>query len=200
MKSTLIDFSTYAANAWGSADNGDLTGGTSLFQGSDATALTLAIQGVGSDSALHITGTIPPSSYAGFVLWFGPCANISAIPDGGTSTGLTLPIGGSLGGATLKFEVQSAEDYPVDTTNMKGSCLYTSCGTKYSDCVSPTTTLKTLPTAPTATTYPWTGFVGGLPTATTTGDGVVGLQFQYECQQASTCMVDMTIGTIVLAM
>jgi hypothetical protein len=34
--------------------------------------------------------------------------------------------------------------------------------------------------------------------ATTDGNGVVGLQFQFECPTASTCNVDVTLGAIVL--
>jgi hypothetical protein len=139
------------------------------------------------------------SSYAGFVLWFGPCVNATTVADSGVVNGaMNLSIGGSLGNATLKFQVQSQEDYPVDTTNTKGACLYSSCATKFSDCVSPTDTLTTLAATPTNTTFPWSAFVGGVPKATTTGDGLLGLQFQYECQVNSPCMVDMTIGAIVL--
>jgi len=34
--------------------------------------------------------------------------------------------------------------------------------------------------------------------ATTNGNGVVGLQFQWECVASPSCSVDVSIGTIIL--
>jgi hypothetical protein len=165
------------------------------------TPLTLAVQGAAPNATLHITGTVPVGSYAGFVLWFGPCVNARADGDSGlVFAGMSSPIGGNLGGATLKFEVQSQEDYPVDVTNMKGGCLFTGCTTKYSECLGPTDTLQTIPATPTVTSFPWSSFTAGMPVATTTGDGVLGLQFQFECHVGTPCSIDMSLGAIALTM
>jgi len=117
-----------------------------------------------------------------------------------TTTGMNFSIGGSLGGARLKFQVQSNEDYPVDEPNMKGACLYPTCDSKFTACVSPTVTLSTLPATPTFTNFLWSGFVGGMPVGATNGAGVVGLQFQFECVAGSTCAVDLRLGSIVLTL
>ncbi len=58
--------------------------------------------------------------------------------------------------------------------------------------------MNTIPAAPTLTSFPWTRFTGGLPAATTNGNGVVGLQFQWECVTPPSCSVDVSIGTIIL--
>jgi hypothetical protein len=201
-KVTLIDFSTYvAAGTWGNSSAGDLTGGTSPFEGSGTTALTRTVVGAAPDTTLHVTGTIPSGSYAGFVFWFGPCVNasmVTATAGSATTTGLALPLGGSLGGATFKLQVQTHSDYPVDVTNMKGACLYEGCSTMWSECVGPTATMTTIPATPALTSFPWSAFTGGIPVASTDGNGVVGLQFQFECPAASACNVDVSLGAIVL--
>jgi len=203
-KTTIIDFTTYAATGtWGVSTAGDLTGGTSPFQGPGVPELVHTVEGAAPDTSLHVTGSIPVNSYAGFVLWFGPCVDASKVieMDGAqATTGMNFSIGGSLGGARFKFQVQSSEDYPVDMPNMKGACLFPTCDSRFTACVSPTVTLLTLPPTPTLTSFPWSGFVGGMPVATTTGAGVVGLQFQFECISSSSCAVDLRLGAIVLTL
>jgi hypothetical protein len=201
---TLIDFSSYtAAGTWGLSANGDLTGGTSAFQGAGVTPLARVVQGAAPDTQLHVTGTIAVGSYAGFVLWFGPCVNASTVMDTAgpaTTTGLALPLGGSLGGTRFKLQVQTNSDYPVDPANMKGGCLYQTCATMWSDCVGPTATMTAVPASPALTSFPWAAFTGGLPAATTNGDGVVGLQLQFECVTPPSCNVDVTLGAVVLTL
>jgi hypothetical protein len=198
----LINFARYlSTGTWGNSAMGDLTGGTSAFQGTGVTPLTRVVEGADPDARLHVTGTIPVNSYAGFVLWFGPCVNLSTFMDTtGTpaTTGIAAVLGGNLGGSRLKFQVQTNVDYPVDTPNMKGACLFTNCDARYSQCLGPTALLTTIPATPALTAFPWSRFTDGLPTATTNGDGVVGLQFQWECPTFPSCSVDVSLGTIVL--
>jgi hypothetical protein len=198
----LLNFARYMpTGSWGNSAMGDLTGGTSAFQGAAVTPLTLAVQGADPNAQLHVTGTIPVGSYAGFVLWFGPCVNASTFMQTTgtpTTTGIAAVLGGSLGGSNLKFQVQTHVDYPVDAPNMKGACLFTNCDQRFSQCVGPTALMTTLPATPTLTSFPWSAFTGGLPTATTNGNGVVGLQFQWECVTSPSCNVDVSIGTIIL--
>ena len=198
----VINFARYMpTGSWGNSAMGDLTGGTSAFQGTGVTALALAVEGADPDARLHVTGTIPVGSYAGFVLWFGPCVNASTFMQTTgtpTTTGIAAVLGGSLGGSNFKFQVQTHADYPVDVPNMKGACLFTNCDQKFSQCVGPTALMTTIPATPTLTSFPWAAFTGGVPTATTTGNGVVGLQFQWECVTSPSCSVDVSIGTIIL--
>jgi hypothetical protein len=192
----VIDFATFqASGTWGVSGMGDLTGGTSYFQGSGVTQLTAVVE----SGSLHITGSLPAytaatgdaENYAGVVFWFGPCINAA------TFTGLSLNVGGTLTGAVLKLQVQTHVDYPVDAANTKGGCSFTSCDSRWSECVGPTTTV-TVPAAPAA--LPWSAFTGGKPTAAVTPEGLVGLQLQFECQAETPCTVDVTLGTITLTM
>lgn len=203
-KTTLIDFSTYVASgSWGISSNGDLTGGTSPYEGDGASPLSRAVEGSAPDAVLHVTGTIPSGSYAGFVLWFGPCVNASSVAGvDGTTTGLEIPMGGSLGGASLKVQVQTHSNYPVDVENTKGGCLFMSCDDKWSECVGPSTTVG-VPASMEAVDLPWSDFVGGIPTESpgTDGSGLVGIQLQFEgCTDDAGCPIDVTFGAIVLTM
>jgi hypothetical protein len=72
----LLDFSRYTmpAGTWGDTSVGEITGGTSLYQGAPEAALT---QSPGSGK-LHIQATIAAGGYTGIVFWFSPCVNASA--------------------------------------------------------------------------------------------------------------------------
>jgi hypothetical protein len=194
----VIDFASFqTSGTWGVSGMGDLTGGTSYYQGRGVTQLTAVVEA----GSLHITGSLPAytadimddaENYAGIVFWFGPCVNASAF------TGLSLPVSGTLASAALKLQVQTHLDYPVDAANSKGGCSFTSCDTRWSECVGPTTTV-TVPSAP--ATFAWSAFTGGKPNAAVTPEGLVGLQFQFECSATTApCTVDVTLGTITLTM
>jgi hypothetical protein len=194
----VIDFASFqTSGTWGVSAMGDLTGGTSYYQGRGVTQLTAVVE----SGSLHITGSLPAytadimddaENYAGIVFWFGPCVNASAF------TGLSLPVSGTLASAALKLQVQTHLDYPVDAANSKGGCSFTSCDTRWSECVGPTTTV-TVPSAP--ATLAWSAFTGGKPSAAVTPEGLVGLQFQFECSATTApCAIDVTIGTITLTM
>lgn len=203
-KTTLIDFTTYTATgSWGNSTVGDLTGGTSAFHGAGTADLSRVVEGQAPDTVLHVSGSIPVSSYAGFVLWFGPCVDASKVLDmdsASNTTGVDFSLGGSLGGARLKVQMQTHADYPVDVANHKGGCLYPTCATQWTACVGPTLTVAAVSPAPSLVTVPWANFTGGLPVATTRGSGVVGLQFQLECVAGTTCAVDLRLGAIVLTL
>ena len=203
-KALLIDFSTYTATgAWGNSAAGDLTGGTSMFQGAGTAALTRVVQGTAPDTSLHLTGNIPQNGYAGLVFWFGPCVNAALVNSGAdgsaprSTTGIALPLWGNLGGSQVRVQVQSHDDYPVDAPNMKGGCVFTNCDMRWTQCTAPTVLMTSVPSTPTVTSFLWGSFTGGKPMPTTTGQGVVGLQFQFECGTAPSCNIDVTIGSIV---
>jgi hypothetical protein len=125
----------------------------------------------------------------GLVFWFGPCVNASAF------TGLTFSVGGNLGAAVLKAQIQTHLDYPVDVANTKGGCVFTDCDARFTECAGPTATL-TVPATPEAVMLPWSSFTGGTPVAEVTPEGLVGLQFQIECQSDAECPIDFTLGAI----
>jgi len=203
-KTTLIDFTTYTATGtWGVSTSGDLTGGTSAFHGTGTADLTRVVEGQAPDTVLHVSGSIPVGSYAGFVLWFGPCVDASKVLDMDaalSTTGIDFSLGGSLGGARLKVQMQTHDDYPVDPANHKGGCLYSTCATQWTACMGPTLIVSTVAATPALVTVPWANFTGGLPVATTTGAGVVGLQFQVECVAGPSCAVDLRLGAVVLTL
>jgi len=183
----IVDFTTYTSSgAWGVAANGDLTGGTSPYSANgNAMNLTVAASG----DTLHITGVVPMTLYAGEVFWFGPCVDASAFG------GVSFTIGGDPGGANVKVQVQSADDYPIDAGNMKGACKFTDCSTKFNDCTPPTAA-ATVTTDSTLVSLPWASFTGGNPVPEVTTTGLVGIQFQFECGAATDCNIDVTLGAI----
>ncbi len=195
----LINWSSYVAStgAWGNSTLGDLTGGTSKYNGRDVMPITAEL--VGTD--LHITATIPPytpdvaddaENYAGLVFWFGPCINASEFG------GVEFTVGGMMAGAALKLQVQTAENYPADPANSKGACIFESCADRWSECKGPDATI-TVPEAGEPVTMPWASFTAGLPNPEVNAAGLVGLQFQLECQsQEAACTVDINLGNITL--
>lgn len=185
---TLIDFTTYmASGTWGSSVMGQLTGGTSLYHGENEVDLTATAEA----GSLKLTGTINPMGYVGVVFWFGPCVDASAF------TGITFSVGGTTGGAVMKAQIQTHVDYPVDVANSKGGCSFTNCDEKFSECAGPTYQLV-VPATPEAMDLPWSSFGGGTPVAEVTPDGLVGLQYQLECQSDAACVFDITLGSINL--
>jgi hypothetical protein len=182
----LIDWTTYSSSGtWGASSSGQLTGGTAFYQGESDVQLTVAVDA----GSLRITGTVTPMGYAGLVFWFGPCVDASAF------TGLTFAVGGALNGAVMKAQVQTHDDYPIDVANTKGGCMYTDCANRFTECAGPTMQLV-VPASPETQDLPWSSFTGGTPVADVTPAGLVGLQFQFECQADVDCAVDVTLGTI----
>ena len=193
----FIDFSTYSVTtgAWGIAQAGDITGGTTKFSGWMVTPLTLSVNG----NNLRVTGTLPPytpdvandaENYAGFLFWSAPCLNAGAYD------GVGVTMGGTLNGAALKLQVQTHQDFPADPVNTRGACVFMDCATRWSECMSPYAMVIPPPT-PSLLVLPWAAFTNGIPAAHVTPEGIVGLQFQFECQSTMTaCAVDVTIGTI----
>lgn len=183
---TLIDFATYANGDWGS---GSLTGGTAAT----GNAFTIATTANG----IKITGDLPQSSYSGYVFWFGPCVDASS-----HAGGLSLRLGGSLGGAQLRVRVQTHETYPVDAANSRGGCLFTDCDTRWSECVGPTA-MVTVPSSVSTVTVPWSSFSGGTtPQASGLGvetEGLLGIELQLEgCTSGSGCTVNLTVERVAL--
>jgi hypothetical protein len=195
----LINWATYnvSSGAWGDSAVGDLTGGTSKYTGKMVDPIAVELVG----SALHVTATIPPytpdvaddaENYAGLVFWFGPCINASEYG------GVTFDVGRTMGGAALRLQVQTSLNYPSEPQNSKGQCIFMDCTSKWSECKGPDT-LVTVPEASEAVMLPWANFTTGSPNDGVTPEGLVGLQFQLECQsQTTACAVDITLGNVSL--
>ena len=195
----LINWETYTPSNgnWGDSAVGDLTGGTSKYNGVDVMPITITHE----CNVIRLTATIPAytpevtddaENYAGAVFWFGPCINASSFG------GLSFTLGGTMGGAALKLQVQTSENYPADPANTKGECVFTDCATRWSDCKGPDMIVP-VPAAPEEVTLPWDMFTAGSPNATVNPEGLVGLQFQLECQsQDADCVVDITLGEVNL--
>ena len=91
----LINWETYQPSNgnWGNSAVGDLTGGTSKYNGRDVSPITITHE----CNVIRLTATIPPytpdvaddaENYAGAVFWFGPCIDASSFG------GLSFTIGG----------------------------------------------------------------------------------------------------------
>jgi hypothetical protein len=195
----LINWETYQPGSgnWGNSAVGDLTGGTSKYNGVMVNPITVTPE----CNEIRLTATLPAytpdvtddaENYAGLVFWFGPCIDAS---DFG---GVSFTIGGDMGGAALKLQVQTSENYPADPANTKGECVFTDCATRWTDCKGPDT-IVTVPEAPDLVTLAWDAFTAGSPNAAVNPEGLVGLQFQLECQsQDAECVVDITLGEVNL--
>jgi hypothetical protein len=196
----LINWETYnvGTGSWGNSAVGDLTGGTSKYNGRDVAQPTVEL--VGGD--LHITATVPPytpdvaddaENFSGLVFWFGPCINASAFG------GVSFTVSGTLPGAALKLQVQTSENYPADPANTKGSCIFDNCDERWSQCKGPDATVIVPAAGEPPVEMTWDAFTAGSPNAGVNATGLVGLQFQFECQSMDTeCVIDLTLGDISL--
>lgn len=199
---TLINMNEYnvpTPGNWGdSAMGGHITGGTSLYSCNDdgvTCPATAVMTPTLTDGLLNLKATVPPTSgYTGVVLWFGPCIAPTAY------AGFSMVIGGDLAGTRLLVKPQQHTNYPVDVTNMKGGCEYPMESGKWSTCVPPEFIVTTVTTEPTAQSFLWSDFTGGLPLQDPPLDparGMVGLELQFQCQAMVDCALDVNLGNIM---
>jgi hypothetical protein len=183
---TIIDFATYADDGdWGNAENGELTGGTHLYHGPNDENLMTVV----SPTSLRLTGTIAPFGYVGVVFWFDECVDASAF------AGVEFAVGGSMGGSVLKAQVQTHADYPVDVADPKGGCSFTDCRDRFSECSGPVHELV-VPPRPETLSLPWSAFSDGVPVNDVTPEGLLGLQYQLECQADTACEFNVTLSNV----
>lgn len=187
----LVDFVSYlAAGSWGDSTVGQITGGSSLYSGNAASALTLTSE----RGALHLKANISARGYAGVVLWTGPCIDASMY------NGLRFNLAGTLGGTALQFKVQTNVNYPVSVGGVnKGACAYSTCEGRWEECVPPFATISAIDAAAPQRFLRWSDFGGGLPTAGLApgSNQIVGLELQFQCQTDTGCPLDVNLGTIV---
>jgi hypothetical protein len=186
---TISTFVPWNNGAWGAT--GDLTGGQSLYQtATDAASagFTPSVDNTAANPALKVTATVVAGGgYAGYVMWFRPCVDASAY------AGISFQISGSLGGATLSFQVQMNDDYPIDTANKKGACT----GGSWSQTACWNNRAAVTVTADVTTvSYTWDELIGGYPTSPVDPRQLLGIQWEANCSTATACPVDFTIDTV----
>ena len=186
--SIVVDFARYASDGtWTSAAVDGVTGSTSLYHSSGASDLVLTVVG----STLHVTGTIPAGPHrAGWVFAFDSCVT------SWNNLGLSFETGGTLVGMNFTLAVQTDADYPIDVGSGKGSCAFTSCATKESECRFPS-----VPVPVPSDFLLYNGlseFKGGSPEDSVSyGSAILGLKFDLQCNQdIADCAVDFTLGMV----
>jgi len=177
---SVTDFSDIGeTGTWGT---GDVSGGTFLYPEGDLTADY-------SGSSFKVSGEV--GDYAGFGIWFAGCLDASSYDS------ISFDVTGDVGAAaTLTIGLQINSDQPIDTTNMKGSCAFTSEATKYSECVIPVATVD-VPAGGGTVTVPFSEFAGGKPVATSDGSELLGIQWSFAWAAGDTAYnVDVTIDNV----
>lgn len=179
---------------WGSP--GPVSGGPFLYQDVDASKFAIDTATTpGSITLTSLSGTgIAPNGYAGYGIYFKDpekCWDVSSF-----TGGIRMTLSGNLGDAKLVFQVQTNNNYPIDTTNSKGACT----GTWSSGCGNNTTTSLTVTDTPTPIDIPWASITGGSPNATVETGELLGVQWQINCPTDATanCNPTLTIGTVEL--
>jgi hypothetical protein len=181
--------------SWG-YPNGDLTGGQSLYQSDTSATFAASVDTSLDDPYLHLTANDVPGAYSGYVMWFASCLNAAApAPHPETPySGIRFKVKGSLGGASLQFQVQTSTNYPIDGKNQKGECVggwgSLTCANSY---VTVTVTSDW-----TTVSYTWDQFTGGYPVTYLDPSNILGLQWQANCPTSAKepCVMEIDIDRV----
>jgi hypothetical protein len=181
----ITDFSIWSAGGttiWG--DEMSLTGGEFFYQNDAEGGAPVSVEVDAAAGTAHITGTV--TGYAGWGLWFGECTNASRW------TGIRFVMGGSLGtSGELEFQVQTNNNYPIDTSNSKGAC-----GGSWEDgCASNRYVFAEFPAEPAPLEVPFASLTGGAPEAIESAQ-LLGIQWQFNCATGDACEVDVTMDLV----
>jgi hypothetical protein len=185
---TSFDGVTYTAGAAWADDKWDdgqsLTGGAFSYVNVEMTPLDRVL----AEGALHVTGSVPPGEFKGFGFWFGPCHDASPFE------GVQFTLSGSIAGGSVAVQLQTEENYPVDTANTKGACVAPSGVEPWDVCKSNSYEVPALDAANGYNYYiPWAQFTGGAPIATVSPNQLLGVQFQTNCGPDAECPVDLML-------
>ena len=173
----ITDFSSWTTDGnWGT--NTTLTGGSFTYP--ENSSLTLAVDA----EVLSVTGTVAATEYAGFGLWFGPCTDASAY------SGVTFTIGGDSGQSQVVLQLQTSQNYPIDTENDKGECE----GSWSDGCASNQLVLE-VPASPGTIEVLWDELSGGVPIEGVDPTELLGIQWQFSCGDAD-CNVNITVDDV----
>jgi hypothetical protein len=181
----ITDFSIWNAGAstvWG--DDMSLTGGEFAYQNDAEGGAPLTVEVDAAAGTAHITGTV--TGYAGWGLWFGECTNASRW------TGIRFTMGGDLGvSGQLAFQVQTNNNYPIDSANSKGAC-----GGDWGDgCDSGTFVFEEVPAEPAPLEVPVASLTGGAPEPVEPAQ-LLGIQWQFNCETGDACEVDVIVDLV----
>jgi hypothetical protein len=189
----ITDFSEFTSGTkwttgnqqWGGASV--LHGGT-FFYGTTGFAITATIT---TGGRIQLTATLPAGDYVGFGLSFDICGDASAF------AGISAVIGGTLSNAALKWQLQTSNDTPIDSTTGRGECAYSPPEEKWTDCGYNGLTITGVSTTVNTYSYTWGQFTGGKPVTTVDKNEIIGLQWQVECPSGgSSCTIDITIDDV----
>jgi hypothetical protein len=181
----VVDFTNYASDGtWSGSTMPEITGRTTLSHSAGAPDLMLEA----AAGSLHVTGTLPSMSKAGFTFSFDSCVVA------GPYLGFTIPVDGDLQGATLTVAVQTNADYPIDALAGKGACSFQTCTTRWEECQAPSAEIA----VPTMAYQAWSVFTGGMPedSVSQSSPELLGVEFEVTCAKNAACIVDLTIGKI----
>jgi hypothetical protein len=177
------------SGVWGSAS--DVAGGT--FKYVDSTASNaLTADTATTPGSVIVTATLAASGYNGYGLYFkdpDKCWSAAAYQ------GIRFTVSGSTGGATMLFQVQTNNNYPIDNTNSKGACQ----GTWSSGCGNNQAPAITVTATATPVEIKFTDLTGGQPDAMDPKE-ILGIQWQWNCTTPPTgttsCPINVTLGTV----
>jgi hypothetical protein len=161
----ITDFSatTWNGTTGKFGTTGNVTG--SLFTYSSTGSTMQSMIDNNAENLVLYGSVVAPGGYAGGGLSFDQCINTSVY------TGVQFTLGGTTSGCTLKLQVQTFDEKPVD---QGGGCA-ASCY------VLPSVTLTSIASPSTPTTVHFSDLTGGLPaTAAGIEKEIIGLQWQFE--------------------
>ena len=175
----ITDFSDWTAadGSWG--DETGLTGGSFTYAATNS-SVELAVE----SEVLRVTATLAANEYGGFGLWFEHCLDASAF------AGVTFTIGGDTGLSQILFQVQTSQNFPIDTENNRGECT----GTWDDGCASNECVLD-VPATATVTEVTWDLLSGGAPIDGVDPSELLGVQWQFNCGDAP-CEVNITVDDV----
>lgn len=176
---------------WGSSET--LTGGDVFYTGGDSGGATLTA--TLSSEELALDTSLPQGDYTGYMFSFGPACN-----DASGLDGMEFDISGSLGGATLKVQLQQVSNYPEGADPSRpGSCTPESTETQWSDCLSPAAVVAEGEDPSGTISLAWSDFSGGAPVDEVLPSELMAIQWQFECptgEEGDTCDIAVTLDNV----
>jgi hypothetical protein len=188
----ISDFTVWEEGNWG-YQNGDLTGGQSLYQSDASATFTVSVDLSAPDPNLRLVAHDGTGAYSGYVMWFATCTDASKY------LGIQFEVGGDLGGGALDFQVQTSTNYPIDGRNQKGECT----GTWSTGCANNHHAVTVTPDL-TRVQFTWAELTegstqevdGGSRNSPMDPTNILGVQWQVNCPSSATCDMDFRIDTV----
>ena len=178
---------------WGEEPH--LTGGYFTYAGDDSVLEPFLSE---EEPELRLIGNV--QSYFGIGLWFGPCVDASEY------LGISFTITGELGdpeaveedpllNGEVELQLQTSKNYVIDTENAKGECE----GSWAEGTCKSNVAIVPVDDAEPLVELLWEDFTGGVPEATVNPRQLLGLQWQFNCEESEGgpgCDMDVTIDNV----